>query len=160
MLIICRYSVPAAVKSHMTMIQPTTRFGQIRPKRPGGLNNTDVDFEQSEVKVEIPNPINPSLSTTFCNSNVNPDCLRALYRIGNYTADPSVRSIVGVAGFLEVSVECNIENISPAVAHTVLRNGQNSTTLTCFLVNLRHMPQLRTSATSSSTTDKTIKQTQ
>ncbi|KAK7992015.1 hypothetical protein PG996_012972 [Apiospora saccharicola] len=94
-----QYSVPAVVKPHMTMIQPTTRFGQVRAKRPEGLNNKGL--EQSQVEAEIPKLVNPSLNTTFCNSTATPDCLRALYNIGGYTADPSVGSVVGVAGFLE-----------------------------------------------------------
>ncbi|KAK8018040.1 hypothetical protein PG991_007230 [Apiospora marii] len=96
-----QYSVPIAVKPHMTMIQPTTRFGQIRAKAPEELNNNEFGFKQSRAEVEIPSPINPSLNITFCNSNATPDCLRALYSIGNYTADPNVPSIIGVAGFLE-----------------------------------------------------------
>ncbi|KAK8116277.1 tripeptidyl-peptidase 1 [Apiospora sp. TS-2023a] len=131
-----QYSVPAAVKPHMTMIQPTTRFGQVRAKRPEGLNNKGL--EQSHVKAEIPKLMNPSLNTTFCNSTATPDCLRTLYSIGDYTADPSVGSVVGVAGFLEQWARFDDLNlflsqlapyaITQNFSYILVNNGQNNQT--------------------------------
>ncbi|KAK8084856.1 hypothetical protein PG997_006127 [Apiospora hydei] len=92
-----QYSVPEDVKPHVTLIQPTTRFGQIRSQRSMVL--TKERHEQLPVKAaEIPNL---HLNAASCNITASPKCLRALYRIGNHTADPSVPSAIGIAGFLE-----------------------------------------------------------
>ncbi|KAI6089848.1 subtilisin-like protein [Hypoxylon rubiginosum] len=94
------YSVPEEVRSHITMIQPTTRFGQIRPQ---AVEIFEV-FEKQEIAqhfqiaAEIPSQ---DLNVTFCNTTITPECLRALYNIGDTVADPSVPTIFGVSGFLE-----------------------------------------------------------
>ncbi|KAI1465987.1 subtilisin-like protein [Daldinia caldariorum] len=94
------YSVPEEVRSHITMIQPTTRFGQMRPH---AVQVYEV-IEQKEAAdffhaaAEIPTQ---ELNATFCNTTVTPECLRALYNVGDTAADPSVATIFGVSGFLE-----------------------------------------------------------
>ncbi|KAI1140373.1 subtilisin-like protein [Hypoxylon sp. FL0543] len=94
------YSVPEEVRPHITMIQPTTRFGQMRPQ---AAEIYEI-IEQHEVATfsklaaEIPTQ---ELNATFCNSTVTPECLRALYNVGDTTADPAVKTIFGVTGFLE-----------------------------------------------------------
>ncbi|KAI0402567.1 subtilisin-like protein [Xylaria palmicola] len=94
------YSVPEEVRSHITMIQPTTRFGQIRPQ----------SFQMSHVieQGELPAPLRAAaaiptqqLNATFCNSTITPECLRALYRVGETQADPKAPGFFGVNGFLE-----------------------------------------------------------
>ncbi|KAI1110329.1 subtilisin-like protein [Nemania sp. NC0429] len=96
-----RYSVPEEVRSHITMIQPTTRFGQIRPQR---IQSSHV-FEQSELPDHIQGVAAqiPSLrvNATFCNSTITPECLRALYRIGEARADPEAPGFFAINGFLE-----------------------------------------------------------
>ncbi|KAI1162839.1 subtilisin-like protein [Nemania serpens] len=94
------YSVPEEIRSHITMIQPTTRFGQIRPQR---IQSSHV-FEQGE----LPNFIQEAakiptqqLNATFCNSTITPECLRALYKIGKTQADPKAPGFFAVNGFLE-----------------------------------------------------------
>lgn len=79
------------------MVQPTTRFGQLSAQR-GRI----LDVEESEAPV-IKAAAIPStqLNATFCNSTITPECLRALYKVGDYTADPSVKTILGIAGYLE-----------------------------------------------------------
>ncbi|OTA70220.1 peptidase-like protein [Hypoxylon sp. EC38] len=94
------YSVPEEVRPHITMIQPTTRFGQMKPQ---AVEVYEV-LEKEEVAkffkaaAEIPTQ---DLNVTFCNSTVTPECLRALYNVGDTTADPNVPTIFGVSGFLE-----------------------------------------------------------
>ncbi|KAI1081156.1 subtilisin-like protein [Whalleya microplaca] len=94
------YSVPEEVRPHITMIQPTTRFGQMRPQ---AVEVFEV-FEQEETtqsfKVAAVDPTQ-DLDATSCNSSVTPECLRALYNIGDTTADPSVPNILGIGGFLD-----------------------------------------------------------
>jgi tripeptidyl-peptidase I len=41
------------------------------------------------------------LNVTACNATITPDCLRALYKIGDYEADPAAGSLFGVCGYLE-----------------------------------------------------------
>ncbi|KAI0838655.1 subtilisin-like protein [Hypoxylon sp. FL0890] len=94
------YSVPEEVRPHITMIQPTTRFGQMKPQ---AIQVYEV-IEQEEVakffKVAAKIPTQ-NLNVNFCNSTVTPECLRALYNLGDTTADPNVPTIFGVTGFLE-----------------------------------------------------------
>ncbi|KAI9647821.1 Tripeptidyl-peptidase sed2 [Ciborinia camelliae] len=83
-----QYSVPKEVSSHVTMIQPTTRFGQMRAER-------------SQIfREEFGAAALPSLNTTACNATITPQCLRDLYNIGNYTAKANPKSRLGVAGYL------------------------------------------------------------
>ncbi|KAI5860193.1 subtilisin-like protein [Durotheca rogersii] len=95
-----RYSVPEEVRPHVTMIQPTTRFGQVKPQ---ALEVIDV-FEQNETRLspqgaaEMPTR---DLDAAVCNSTVTPKCLRALYNVGDTIADASVPGFLGVSGFLE-----------------------------------------------------------
>lgn len=82
------------------MIQPTTRFGQMKPH---AVEVYEV-IEQKEAAAffkaaaEIPTQ---ELNATFCNTTITPECLRALYNVGDTAADPSVATIFGVSGFLE-----------------------------------------------------------
>ncbi|KAH9900178.1 subtilisin-like protein [Xylariomycetidae sp. FL2044] len=91
------YSVPSEVTTHITMIQPTTRFGQIRPQAFEVFEQEDMP-DLLYTASQIPSQ---ELNVTFCNSTITPECLRALYNIGDTTADPSVATIFGVSGFLE-----------------------------------------------------------
>lgn len=92
------YSVPSNVSPHIAMIQPTTRFGQMRAD---GKTSFIVSHKKRPFKghhaPHVPSvQIDPS-----CNTTITPACLRAMYSIGDYKADPRVGSILGVAGFLE-----------------------------------------------------------
>ncbi|KAI0206139.1 subtilisin-like protein [Astrocystis sublimbata] len=94
------YSVPEEIKSHITMIQPTTRFGQIRPQN---IHTSHV-IEQSE----LPNLLHEAskiptqhLNATFCNSTITPECLRALYKVGSAQANPKAPGFLAVSGYLE-----------------------------------------------------------
>lgn len=85
------------------MIQPTTRFAQLRPQK-GSVFKAEYfrNLETGSTATSIGNAI--SLS---CNTTITPDCLRALYNVGNYTADPNVGSNFGVAGYLEQYAKYN-----------------------------------------------------
>ncbi|ESZ96495.1 hypothetical protein SBOR_3117 [Sclerotinia borealis F-4128] len=82
------YSVPQEISSHITMVQPTTRFGQMEAQRSQLFRE---DFAAAAL---------PSLNTTACNVTTTPQCLRDLYNIGNYTAKANPESRLGVAGYL------------------------------------------------------------
>lgn len=88
------YSVPDSVASHVNMIQPTTRFGQLGAKRSAIFNMTVVDegdFRIQQLKAG-------ASSAAACEFVVTPDCLRSQYNIG-YT--PSTEgNLVAFASYL------------------------------------------------------------
>jgi tripeptidyl-peptidase-1 len=96
-----QYSVPANLKDQIAMIQPTTRFGQMKPE---GSNVLKAEFFKA-VNSNSEAPVVPAdalaLNVTACNATITPDCLRALYSIGDYQADPTCGSLFGVCGYLK-----------------------------------------------------------
>lgn len=82
------YSVPNKVRSHIDLIQPTTRFGQIRAERNQVLYQDEAPFSI--------NAVNAS-----CNNAITPACLADLYNFADYKVNPSVNVTIGVNGFLE-----------------------------------------------------------
>ncbi|KAJ5344275.1 Peptidase S8/S53 [Penicillium brevicompactum] len=87
------YSVPDALMSHVNMIQPTTRFGQLRKHRTtlhSESKETDMAFRSAAMS-----------ATPDCNSVITPQCLKDLYKIGDYKADPKNGNKAGFASYLE-----------------------------------------------------------
>lgn len=82
------YSVPKEVRSHIDMIQPTTRFGQIRPARSNVLTQEAVPFSAAAINAT-------------CNYAITPACLADLYKFADYKVDPKADITIGVNGFLE-----------------------------------------------------------
>lgn len=94
-----QYSIPRGLKSHIAMIEPTTRFGQLKPQisEPFEVSRVEMSEEREAISVaELGAPLN----ATFCNRTITPDCLRALYNIGDYTSSPVKNSLFGVTGYL------------------------------------------------------------
>lgn len=91
------YSVPQEISSHITMIQPTTRFGQVKAQRKAPFTTEKATYTPAKAAATP----GTTLNVTACNATVTPDCLRALYNIGDYEADPSVGSLFGVCGYLD-----------------------------------------------------------
>ncbi|ERF71269.1 hypothetical protein EPUS_05321 [Endocarpon pusillum Z07020] len=86
-----QYSIPLALHGYVQMIQPTTRFGQLRPQ---------VSMVMDSFKAE--SEYHPSgYNATFCNYTVTPDCLRGLYQLDGFLADPNVGNSLGISGFLD-----------------------------------------------------------
>lgn len=85
------YSVPDDLRPYISMIQPTTRFGQARPQFTSVLGQGQVLFPNSS----------SAYNTSDCNSFVTPACLRSLYQLGNFSADPHDGNLIGISGFLE-----------------------------------------------------------
>jgi|TARA_R110002003_G_scaffold20_2_gene1056 tripeptidyl-peptidase-1 len=81
------YSVPKEVRSHIDMIHPVTRFGQLQPERNHVLT-TGAEIKSSAINAT-------------CNTTVTPACLADLYNFADYKADPAVGTAIGVNGFLE-----------------------------------------------------------
>ncbi|CAO2653241.1 Nn.00g026520.m01.CDS01 [Neocucurbitaria sp. VM-36] len=82
------YSVPNEVRSHIDMIQPTTRFGQIRAERSNVLTQEAAPFSVAAVNAT-------------CNTTITPACLADLYNFADYKVDPKADITIGVNGFLE-----------------------------------------------------------
>ncbi|KAF2795550.1 tripeptidyl-peptidase-like protein [Melanomma pulvis-pyrius CBS 109.77] len=83
-----RYSVPKTIRAHIDMIQPTTRFGQIRPQAYHIIDKEIVGAEAAAVN-------------QTCNTRITPDCLKELYNFADFKADPKAPTLIGVNGFLE-----------------------------------------------------------
>jgi tripeptidyl-peptidase-1 len=85
-----QYSVPIHIRTHIQMIQPTTRFGsQIHPEAIGIMRAEKVTFLSI-----IPNGYNAA----FRNNTTTPECLRDPYGLGSAAGSPNVK--FGIAGFL------------------------------------------------------------
>lgn len=113
------------------MIQPTTRFGQMKPQAVEVLEVFDKQeiAQFLQVAAEIPSQ---DLNVTFCNTTITPECLRALYNVGDTVADASVPTIFGISGFLEEyakhdALDQFLEQFAPYALNqnftTVLVNG-------------------------------------
>lgn len=94
------YSVPKEVAPHITMIAPIIRFGQIRPQRSHIFKV--IEAAPADTAVHTAEAATSKLNLTECNDSITPWCLRALYKVGDYEADPSDASVLGVAGYLNV----------------------------------------------------------
>lgn len=93
------YSVPEQVKEHITFIAPIIRFGQPKAQRNGIFDVVNANTAPVRAAAIPPQTLN----VTACNASITPECLRALYKVGSYQADPSHGSLFGVCGYLDVS---------------------------------------------------------
>jgi tripeptidyl-peptidase I len=84
------YAVPKAVRDHIDMIEPTTRFGQIRAQRSNVLKVEEANFAKAA------DPVDAS-----CNTAITPACLADLYNFENYEVDTKGAVTIGVNGFLD-----------------------------------------------------------
>jgi tripeptidyl-peptidase I len=92
------YSVPVAIRNYVTSIQPTTRFGQLKAQviSPRDTSNTTEAWDSADSSDATNSPqirlnLQPFLrqfNATFCNGTITPACLRGIYNIGNFAADP------------------------------------------------------------------------
>lgn len=92
------YSVPAGIQSHITMVQPTTVFSRIQRHK-----SQIFRVEESSLAYEAAASMNQTDFEKLCNYYITPACLRILYKVGNWTAAPAAKTMVGVSGFLNVS---------------------------------------------------------
>ncbi|KAI9784284.1 MAG: vesicle formation at the endoplasmic reticulum [Geoglossum umbratile] len=92
-----RYSVPKNLHQAIIMIQPTTRFGQIRPQNSFALSHGILGGASS-----APEPAGQTIGFDFlaCNTTITPRCLQELYNVKDVKADPNNGNKFGIAGFL------------------------------------------------------------
>lgn len=117
------YSVPESVARHINMVQPTTRFGGNRATLRRVSDKQGGNGALRAAATSGP----PSIAD--CYDGVNPRCLKALYKIGEYEADPKSGSKIGFASFLEQyarysDLDLFEKNIAPYAA------GQNFSVVT------------------------------
>ena len=68
------------------MIQPTIRFGQLQQERSTAFKlASGIDVEEAKPYYA---KHGSGLNATFCNTTITPACLRQLYNVGNFKADP------------------------------------------------------------------------
>lgn len=82
------YSVPKEVRSHIDMIHPITRFGQLHAERNHVLTQGAA--------ISAAAPVNAS-----CNTAITPECLANLYNFADYKVKPNAEVTIGVNGFLD-----------------------------------------------------------
>jgi tripeptidyl-peptidase-1 len=83
-----KYSLPTELFQYVDLIQPTTRFGQLKAH-----SNAILEMEHSTTLT--------STVTVDCNLTITPSCLQTMYNINGFTPDPVKGGIFGVSGFLE-----------------------------------------------------------
>ncbi len=83
-----QYSVPKKLHQYIQMIQPTTRFGQIRGERSLVLDHHEVEKSQP-TEQDYRTGFGRVLNSTFCNTTITPTCLKELYNYGKFKPDPN-----------------------------------------------------------------------
>ncbi|KAI9775697.1 MAG: vesicle formation at the endoplasmic reticulum [Candelina submexicana] len=87
-----KYSVPRQLHQHIAMIQPTTRFGQMRAER--------STIHDQRVIGEVGWTGRHRLTNTSSCSTINPACIRQLYNIGSFKAEYHRNNTLGICGYL------------------------------------------------------------
>ncbi|KAI9851252.1 MAG: vesicle formation at the endoplasmic reticulum [Thelocarpon superellum] len=98
-----QYSVPSRLHAHIDMIQPTTRFGQIRTARSHVHHDKKLGpaGTMSEIVASQAATNTSSFDLSSCDDSITPACLKALYNFTDFTADPTNGNKLGIAGYLE-----------------------------------------------------------
>ncbi|EIW73983.1 subtilisin-like protein, partial [Coniophora puteana RWD-64-598 SS2] len=88
-----KYSIPEVLHNHVNLVQPLVMLAPppqaSKPATPSS-KITSADLSQED------NAVDPS-----CDYQINPNCLRQLYNIGNYTASPAKGNVIAVSAFEE-----------------------------------------------------------
>ncbi|OAX83371.1 hypothetical protein ACJ72_02262 [Emergomyces africanus] len=82
------YCVPREIFPYVHMIQPTTRFGQLKP---------DASSLSAILLLE-PDDKYPAVN---CSHAMAPHCIREIYNMGNFTATRDPRNKIGISGYLD-----------------------------------------------------------
>ncbi|KAL4874881.1 peptidase S8/S53 domain-containing protein [Aspergillus karnatakaensis] len=90
------YTLPSSVASHINMIQPTTRFGNLHAQR-STMRSKPSFFETSRLLLAGVK----AGTLDHCTDAITPSCLADLYNTEGYTADATRGSKVAFASFLE-----------------------------------------------------------
>lgn len=93
------YMIPGPLQQYIDMIQPTTRFPQLRPLRTLILP-PDISYMEAS---QDSTPFAPDVSfdPIDCNNTITPGCIRHLYGLENITLPDGSTYGMGIAGFLK-----------------------------------------------------------
>lgn len=87
-----QYSIPDSIQQHIEIVDPATFFG------------TPTAFKQPVVKKSFgKTPRRAAAADTTCAQALSPSCVKQLYNVGDYKADPRSGSRVGFSSFLNQS---------------------------------------------------------
>lgn len=126
------YSIPNSLGEHIDLISPTTYFGNMKthnavPRVRGSeafKNALEKRQLQTSCEMTVAYPISANVTKNY--TLIGPECLKELYNIGDYTADPKSGSSIAFGSFLNESASYsdlaqfeNIYNI-PSQNFTVL----------------------------------------
>jgi tripeptidyl-peptidase I len=92
-----KYSVPDDVREHINFVQPTTRFGGLKPL--SSFARVLDSGVKSDGKSKWWGPDASQVNVT-CNHTITPECILNLYNV-HYDADSDNGNTVGYASFLE-----------------------------------------------------------
>ena len=90
------YSVPESLHQYIQMIQPTTRFGQMKAERSTIYQHFEIGPQRGPSHYP-----GSGLNATFCNTTITPQCIKALYDYGNFEASAHNGNKIGVCGYLK-----------------------------------------------------------
>lgn len=98
------YSLPSVLRSHVSVVAPTTYFGNTRGMR----STSHVQEPESEStdgttgmsKAALAGPGLAAVPAS-CNSQITPACLRALYNTTSYVPKATATNKIGIAGYLD-----------------------------------------------------------
>lgn len=123
------YSIPDSLVSHINLVTPTTRFGQLH------ANRATIRGKKTLLDESFRTGLGDGLSGVDCNRAITPQCLKDLYSIGDYKANPDNGNSVAFASFLEQYAQYSDialfeKNIAPdAAGHNLtvqtFNNGKN-----------------------------------
>jgi tripeptidyl-peptidase-1 len=90
------YSVPKSLHRYIHMIQPTTRFGQMKAERSTIYEHFEMGPQRGPGGYH-----GGGLNATFCNTTITPQCIKALYNYDNFRASAHNGNKIGVCGYLK-----------------------------------------------------------
>ncbi|KUJ09482.1 subtilisin-like protein [Mollisia scopiformis] len=127
------YSLPAILKGHVDMVQPTTFFG-LRAMR--SMISGQREFDESTLNTGAVEAVTGCSGTT-----ITPKCLQNLYSFT--TATNYSNGLMGIAGFLE---QWPIKSDLSTFLATYAAEGNVAESFTCTLVNNGTCPQAASGA--------------
>jgi len=93
------YSLPAALHAHIDIIAPTIKFPTMSAKRSTIVPNFPTsDSEVAVASIQEQGALDAAAS---CNSSITIDCLKSLYKVGDFKAASDDGNQLALAGFLE-----------------------------------------------------------
>jgi len=84
------YSIPSTLSSHIDFITPTVFLGKTQANNPFPVLTREPEALERQLDAS-------------CATLITPQCLKELYNINNYTADPNSGSTIGFGSFLNES---------------------------------------------------------